>query len=329
VDLELTRKTTELMPNLSEDGGMDKDLLMPMPSVVAVVLNYRHPEDALRCVRTLRKQDYAQLHILVVDNASPDSSYDALCNALRGESGASVIQCKVNGGYAMGNNFGVRHAMNVSHPKYILVANPDVEFIEDNTVRKLVACAEAAEDAGVVAPKVVFPDGYIQGPCGRPRLWLMALQYLIPPLWLVVRWFAQRRSRMLRVPTKVFRTVGACMLLVVEEFCKVGMFDEGTFLEGEEDILAERLGAISKHFYYLPSTTVVHHHSRRQYKNTRAAQRYYFRKYRGKSQLAISLLMLSSLYYEHLVYPFVRMIRRWKLRHSGSEPTRTLSSPAT
>ena len=293
---------------------MDENNFMPMPDVVAVVLNYCHPQEALHCVRTLQRQDYAQLHVLVVDNASPDSSYEVLCNALRGESAASVIRCSFNGGYAMGNNFGIRHAMDTTHPKYILIANPDVEFPEPDTVSKLVAFAEQTPDAGVVGPRVELPDGFIQGPYARPRLWLVSLQYFFLPLWMFLRWRDQKAVRRLKEPIRVFRTVGACMLLHADAFCKAGMFDEATFLEGEEDILAERLLAISKHFYYLPSTKVIHHHSRRQYKNTRAAQRYYFGKYRKKSPLAISALMFCSIYYEHIVYPIVRMVRQLRMK---------------
>jgi GT2 family glycosyltransferase len=293
---------------------MDEDAFRPRSGIVAVVLNYRHPQETLYCVRTLQKQDYSQLHVLVVDNASPDCSYEALSKALRGVPGASVIQCKFNGGYATGNNFGIRHAMDTLHPKYILIANPDVEFPEPDTVSKLVAFAEHTPDAAVVGPRVELPDGFIQGPYARPRLWLIALQYIFLPLWMFLRWRDQRATQRLKKPVRVFRTVGACMLLDAEAFCNAGMFDEATFLEGEEDILAERLRAISKHFYYLPTTKVIHHHTRRQYRNTRAAQRYYFGKYREKSPLAISVLMFCSIYYEHIVYPLVNMVRQWRTR---------------
>ena len=293
---------------------MGEDRAMEELGVVAVVLNYRHPQDTLDCVRTLLEQDYAQFQILVVDNASPDASYEMLSNALQDKSTASVIQCKFNGGYAVGNNFGVRHAMDASHPKYVLIANPDVEFPDPDTVSKLVAFAEQTPDAAVVGPRVELPDGFIQGPYARPRLWLISLQYLLLPLWMLLRWSDQRATRRLKDPIRVFRTVGACMLLNAEEFCRVGMFDEATFLEGEEDILAERLRAVSRHFYYLPSARVIHHHSRRQYKNTRAAQRYYFGKYRKKSSIAVSVLMFCSIYYEHIVYPLVKMVRQLRMR---------------
>lgn len=301
----------------SPKGEMSKDAVMEEVGVVAVVLNYRHPEETLRCVKTLQEQDYNCLHLLIVDNASPDSSYDVLSEALRDNPRASVIRCELNGGYAAGNNFGARHAMNVSHPKYFLIANPDVEFAEKDTVSKLVEFAERTADAGVVGPKVILPDGFIQGPYGRPKLWLLSLQYVVLPLWMFLRWKDQRATRRIEDPIKVFRTVGACMLLDAEDFCKVGMFDEATFLEGEEDILAERLSAVSKYFYFLPSTTVIHHHSRRQYGNTRAAQRYYFEKYRKKSPVAISALMVCSLFYENIVYPFVRAIRQLRTSWRG------------
>lgn len=290
------------------------DCCMSEPSVISVVLNYRHPQDTLVCVRRLLEQDYAQFQILVVDNASPDGSYELLCNAFQDQAAVSVIQCKANGGYAVGNNYGVRHAMDTSHPKYVLIVNPDVEFVEPDTLSKLVAFAEQTLDAAVVGPKVVLPDGFIQGPYARPRLWLISLQYVFLPIWIFLRWRDQKVARRLKEPIRVFRTVGACMLLNAEEFCRVGMFDEATFLEGEEDILAERLRAVARHFYYLPSTKVIHHHSRRQYKNTRAAQRYYFGTYRVKSPLAISALMACSLFYENIVYPFVRTIRQLRTR---------------
>ena len=52
------------------------------------------------------------------------------------------------------------------------------------------------------------------------------------------------------------------MIFKTSAFIDCGMFDENTFLFGEEAILAERLKNIGKSCYYYPSVTIIHEHGK-------------------------------------------------------------------
>lgn len=92
---------------------------------VLVVLNYND-------YNTIEKFLNNAIHIesidklIVVDNCSTDNSFEKLC-AFESEK-TDVIKTEKNGGYAYGNNFGVKYAMDKYSPKYVFISNPDVEF---------------------------------------------------------------------------------------------------------------------------------------------------------------------------------------------------------
>jgi GT2 family glycosyltransferase len=282
-----------------------KDPLKPLNAqVTAVVLNYRDHCETIACVRKLLELDYIPLHCVVVDNASPNDSLAQLRGVLGREPRVTILSAPSNGGYAAGNNLGARWAMANHRPKYIFIVNPDVRVNDRSTVARLVAFADSHPDAGVVSPKVVLPNGWVQGPYERPSLILSCVKFVIPLVWYVLRSRHQRKSRALATPCRCFRTIGACMMLRAEPFAEVGMFDEGTFLESEEDILAERLSQLEQYFYHYPLAVVVHHHARQgNGKWTIASLKYYFKTYRGASEFALRVLEFCLKFYRTFYLP--------------------------
>lgn len=277
--------------------------------VVAIILNYKHYEQTIRCVRKLLEQDYGALYCIVVDNASPNDSLPQLKEALEPEERVTILPTSSNKGYAAGNNIGVRWAITNYHPEYILIINPDVVISDKSLITKLVSFAESQPDAGAISPKVILPDGFVQGPYKRPSLPLNCIRYLIPIIWFVQRGTHQRWIRTQTLPIRCFRTIGACMLLRTDSFEGVGMFDEGTFLENEEPILAELLRRRGKYFYHLPSVMVVHYHNRKgESEHTMTSMKHYFKEYRGASNLAIDALELCSKFYERFYLPLKRRL---------------------
>lgn len=284
---------------------------MILPRVSAVVLNYKEHEETIRCVQGILRQDYPSLDVVVVDNASPNGSYARLAREFSSHPSVSVVSAGKNGGYAAGNNFGARWAMQHSSPHYILIANPDVELRDPNTLETLVRFAEEHGDAAVVGPKVVLPSGRIQGPYKRLSLLKLCAQYICPPLWLVLRSLRQREIASISVPKRCFRTIGACLLIRATDFLAAGMFDEGTFLQYEEDILAERLLALRKCFYYLPTVSAIHHHEGDTGAEwTLDSARHYFSVYRGAGPWQLAALSVSYSVYLRLFRAAARTVGR-------------------
>jgi GT2 family glycosyltransferase len=132
------------------------------------VLNWNAREDTLRCLRSLEGAGAAG--VVVVDNGSADGSVEAI-RAAHPE--VELIENGANLGYSGGNNPGIRCALERG-ADWVVLLNNDAE-LEPGAL----AAFAAAPEAGVLAGKLLFPDGRVQwagqaldlrlGYSGRPR----------------------------------------------------------------------------------------------------------------------------------------------------------------
>lgn len=230
---------------------------------VLVVLNYND-------YNTIEKFLNNAIHIesidklIVVDNCSTDNSFEKLC-AFESEK-TDVIKTEKNGGYAYGNNFGVKYAMDKYSPKYVFISNPDVEF-DTEVINAILTFFESQEQknikTGVVTGNMVTTTQAKICPAWKlpaysDCLWenLIILRKLlgIKGVYYDRNYFQQNESR-------VDVVSGAFFAVKAEAFLEVGMFDEGTFLYGEENILAFKLKSKGYTSYVLNNHNFLHHHS--------------------------------------------------------------------
>jgi GT2 family glycosyltransferase len=118
-------------------------------SAAIVIVNWNGYEDTRRCLRSLRRLQYENYSVVVVDNASSDGSVTKL--------GVEfpeyvILQSGANGGFAAGANIGIRHALD-SGASYILLLNSDTE-VESDVLTLLIETAATHEDVGLVGSKV-------------------------------------------------------------------------------------------------------------------------------------------------------------------------------
>lgn len=122
------------------------------PLVVTVVLNWRHPEETLACVRTLHALDYPNQRILVIDNDAGSSGIEALLAGLP----VRVIRNPANLGFTGGVNVGLRAGF-AEDAAYVWLFNSDATAAPD-ALRHLVAAAEADPRIGLASPVFHHPD---------------------------------------------------------------------------------------------------------------------------------------------------------------------------
>lgn len=115
-----------------------------VPNVFIVVLNWNGWRDTIECLASLRKMDYPDFHILVVDNASTDTSVD---NIQREFPELPILQMSENKGYAGGNNEGIRYALEHG-ADYIWILNNDT-VVEPDALWPLVNKMEAGPTIGM------------------------------------------------------------------------------------------------------------------------------------------------------------------------------------
>jgi GT2 family glycosyltransferase len=211
-----------------------------MKKVTAVVLNWNRPIDTVDCVRSLQDSGYPDLDIVVVDNASTDDSVARIQSALPG---VPIIRSPINGGYAAGNNLGVRHAL-ANGADYVLILNNDV-IVNPGFLQPMVSEAEADPSVGIVTCDARFQSDHSRSyPTGGRISFLRGAALALP-----------RRERSQRMTVDF---VSGCILLVRRAvFEAVGLLDESFFMYFEDYEFSRRV-ASSYQLVYTPHATVYH-----------------------------------------------------------------------
>jgi len=127
------------------------------PLVVVVILNYDGRDYIADCLASLRQSTYANLKVLVVDNASPDGSAEIV---RAGFPEVELIENEANHYFCKGNNIGITAAL-AQAPAYVFILNNDTT-VDADCVERLVAFMERTPTAGGCQPALVFMD--------RPRI---------------------------------------------------------------------------------------------------------------------------------------------------------------
>ena len=130
--------------------------------VAVIVLNYNSSADCCKCVADLKRQEGAELEIIIVDNCSRKEDVSAV-EQLAAEQGCTFIAAAENRGYNAGNNIGLRYAANKGN-EYALIANPDMEFPQRDYIMCLAKEMEARKEVVVAATDITSPELVHQNP---------------------------------------------------------------------------------------------------------------------------------------------------------------------
>lgn len=219
------------------------------------IVSWNVATDLRECLASVRAQRTGlQFETIVVDNASADGSPDMV----RREFGdVRLIALDRNRGFAAASNIAMAHAKG----RYFLLLNPDCVLPSD-ALQKLVDLAEAQPDAGLIGPKLVYPDGRLQYSCRRfPTLKAAFFRDTVfgrifssaraPSEYLMADWDHDGLR-------DVDWLSGACLLARAEAVRDVGDLDEGFFWGSEDVDWAFRMKAAGWRVVYTPEPVVVH-----------------------------------------------------------------------
>lgn len=113
--------------------------------VLVSVLNYNLIDDAIVTLQQLRRQDFGDFDLELLDNAS---TTDAVARIRAALPNLTIVTSPVNNGYAGGYNTILRRGFAAGY-EHVIACNNDLEMGPE-VVRELVAVADAHPDAGVV-----------------------------------------------------------------------------------------------------------------------------------------------------------------------------------
>ena len=119
---------------------------MKQPLVSVTIVTWNSGKDILNCLASVRKQDYPRVEIIIVDNASDDTTIRLVEEHFPD---VPIIRNQVNKGFSSGQN----QAINASSGDFILLLNPDVVLSEDY-VSLMVKAAEIHPSIGMVTGKL-------------------------------------------------------------------------------------------------------------------------------------------------------------------------------
>jgi GT2 family glycosyltransferase len=236
--------------------------------LAAIIVSYESAGVLAGCLQSLAAQG---VRAVVVDNASSDASA-----AIAKAQGAKVIVNAQNEGFGRAMNIGVRAAT----ADYCLLINPDTT-LDDGCIQVLMDAASQNPDAGILAPRIVEPDGRV---FFQPRSLLAN--------------FLPNPDAVQNLPEGnccAPFVSGACMLVRREVFLQMGGFDPNIFLFYEDDDLCRRMSDAGKSIIYVHGAIIRH--------------------LRGKS-VAPSLKHTYTVRY-HLAFSRAYISRKYGLRHLG------------
>ena len=132
--------------------------------------------------KEIRKLQYKELSIVVVNNGATDESDSVLSKLLQapvlglGDYKASsnntyILTSRENLGFARGNNLGAEFAKKHLKPEYLLFSNNDIQITQPDTIEELIITLEGHPEVGMIGPKVIGLKGELQSPEPYQSFW--------------------------------------------------------------------------------------------------------------------------------------------------------------
>jgi GT2 family glycosyltransferase len=225
--------------------------------VAAIVLNYRTPELAANCARSaLECLDPERDVVLVVDNESGDDSEEKLraqlATVTRPE--VRVLATGRNGGFAFGNNAGIRA---VTARAYLLL-NSDT-LVRPGAIETLYRFLESHPRVGLVGPRLEWEDGEVQQSgfrFHRPITELIAGSATGPITRALARWDVPLEVS--SEPRRVEWASFAAIMIRAEVTRAIGGLDEGYFMYFEDADYCLAAARAGFETWQEPAARVVH-----------------------------------------------------------------------
>lgn len=220
--------------------------------IPVIILNYNSSQDCKKCLRYLNKQKFVALEYVVVDNCSAKEDFLHLTDIVK-EFGATLLRNEENSGYNAGNNVGLRYAVSKGY-KYAMIANPDMEFPQENYIRVLVDKIESDISIAAIGSDIINADGKHQ----NPFEFLNFKNEFFTPFISVKNQSDYSKDSYCQVLS------GCCLMVKLDVLEALGYFDERVFLYCEEVIFAKQIHDMGLHLFYTAGAYAIHKHIKSQ-----------------------------------------------------------------
>lgn len=210
-----------------------------------VIPNYNGMAHLKDCLDSLRIQSFCDFRILIVDNASSDSSIEFI-ESVYPE--CQLIKLEKNLGFAKAVNVGIRNAISINSSKYIILLNNDIECDKD-FVKELMNGFKDPDTGSVASKMMNYYDRNIIDDTGN----FIKLDNLPYP-----RGQKEVDTGQYDKGEWIFGACAGAAIYKSEIFDKVGYFDED-FISYFEDVdISFRQQRYGYKCYYNPKAVCYH-----------------------------------------------------------------------
>lgn len=223
-----------------------------------VIVNYRTPNLVIDCLASLLPElSGVDAHIVVVNNHSGDNSAEiigAWITAHNAEGKVTLILSNTNGGFAAGNNIGIRALKAMLY----LLLNSDT-LIRPGAIRGLLNTALEFPEAGLFSPRLEWLDGKGQESCFRFHSPLSELSSAAQtgPIDSLLKNYIVALPVQAQIAHPEW-TSFACVLIKDEVFQQIGLLDDGYFMYFEDVEFCHRARKAGWLIVHNPEARVVH-----------------------------------------------------------------------
>lgn len=223
-----------------------------------VIVNYKTPHYLIDCLPGLLSElKDVDAMITIVDNKSEDGSVEIIrewVSSNIADSKVRIIESPTNSGFAAGNNIGIR----AQSAQYYLLLNSDT-LIRPGAIRTILDAATSYPKAGLISPRLEWPNGNGQESCFRFPSPLAEMSYA-SQTGLIDRLLA---NYIVALPVQAEIawpqwTSFACVLIKDEVFQQIGLLDEGYFMYYEDVEFCYRANKAGWSIVHNPEARVVH-----------------------------------------------------------------------
>jgi GT2 family glycosyltransferase len=243
-------------------------------NVAIIILNYNDYIMTKENVENLIKLNIKD-PIVIVDNNSPNNSFERLSKKYANFNNIYVIKNLENKGYASGNNFGVKFILKkLNFIKYICIMNPDAKISYKEIFPNLINKIENRSDIALIGSMMIFNNMLdSENTCWKlPDKKSIVIGYLNS----LSRLRSSNRKEDLIIDqtdsslAKVDVVPGSFFIIKKDVLEEIGLFDENTFLYNEENILSIKLR--NRGYIECLSINDYYFHNHKKSKNKRKLQ---------------------------------------------------------
>jgi len=225
---------------------------------VSIVIVSYNGRDFLRlCLASIYAHTKAvEFEVVVVDNASTDGTPEMVMDEFPH---TTLVRRTTNSGFACGVNQGIA----VAKGGAFLLLNPDSE-LDSDILPPMLAYVREHPDIGILAPKLLDPDGSLQLSC---RAFPGFATALFNRYSLLTRIFGRNRFSKRYLMTDFDHSAiadvdwasAACWLIPRIAYEQVGPLDEGYFWSIEDVDFCQRTHRAGLRVVYFPEVALKHH----------------------------------------------------------------------